>query len=614
MIQAGGVAVKGLQTSTPTKRVVHPTPIVNEYQFVPYIDSECNRQLRQARIQEYIDTCNGVAGRVLRKLSKDQLRLCELPQQNFEVHDEKLQAFLEYNDGNHGLLKVLDLVEGEAEKSASLLDGFTQSLVNTHKEKLETDIITTALFGEDPLRHLLDVVVENTSLKSLQVLEIAAPGTHCILAPRVSSLSVMSNMLLKIDYTIAQHPMDNLLLEIVPKNVKIVKWDPTSDSNKQLPEANLILACFSPWSSYNPDILADKVSELCKEQGFLLVFQRTNVTLAERLIANVADHTFTVHSIEGMERLFQSHGFQLVGQKSNNFSALLLLRKTVVTVETAEPLLLKVSNAKYDWVDVLKSKALDVEQRPPGHNLWLLAKDCGMSGVVGLTNCLRLETGGSHISPSNPTYSDIITKDLVMNIYRDGQWGSFRHTSPLKCGTPKIPTEFACLGMETTGDLSSLQWYTSPLGYAVPSISTNKAICTVFYAALNFRDVMLTTGKLSPDALPGDLATSEFLLGMEFAGIDPPTGAESWDLCQCRDWRRLWLRTLLSCGKYQKRGAFSKQPPYRWRMPQPTMPSLCMGTCVLESLCSFIPEVEESDKRPFPSRSPWDAPYSPPSV
>ncbi|XP_049271380.1 fatty acid synthase-like [Rhipicephalus sanguineus] len=137
-----------------------------------------------------------------------------------------------------------------------------------------------------------------------------------------------------------------------------------------------------------------------------------------------------------------------------------------------------------------------------------------------LFNASLNESEEIEFSARNPTYKDILAKDLVMNIYRDGQWGSFRHTSPAKRGSPKIRTEFACLDIETTGDLSSLQWYVSPLSYALPSISANKNICTVYYAALNFRDVMLTTGKLSSDTLPGDFATSDFLLGMEFSGLD----------------------------------------------------------------------------------------------
>lgn len=42
----------------------------------------------------------------------------------------------------------------------------------------------------------------------------------------------------------------------------------------------------------------------------------------------------------------------------------------------------------------------------------------------------------------------------------------------------------------------------------------------MYYAPLNFRDVMLATGKLPPDALPGELAGQECILGLEFSGRD----------------------------------------------------------------------------------------------
>ncbi|XP_033097231.1 fatty acid synthase-like, partial [Anneissia japonica] len=48
----------------------------------------------------------------------------------------------------------------------------------------------------------------------------------------------------------------------------------------------------------------------------------------------------------------------------------------------------------------------------------------------------------------------------------------------------------------------------------------NKQTCQVHYAALNFRDIMLATGKLPPDALPGDLAQEDCILGMEFSGYN----------------------------------------------------------------------------------------------
>ncbi|XP_037565632.1 fatty acid synthase [Dermacentor silvarum] len=536
MCQAGGVVVQGLKTSIPLKRTVDNTPIVNEYRFIPYIDNELSQQKRQACIQEYIDICNGLAARVLKNLSNNEHSISELKEQNHHVPEKILRRLLDNNAENHGLLRVLATVEEQVKISASSSEEIIQSAVETYKKDIETDILMTALFEEDPFRHLLDVVVENTSLKSFQVLEVAAPGAHSILAPRVSSLLNMSNMLLNIDYTLAHHPMDKVNPDNVPQGTKIVQWDPISDTCERLHDAHLVATCLSPWSSHSIDVLIDKLSKLCKKQGFALVFQRTAMTPAESLISSVGMCDFRLHTIERIESLFRSHGLKLVGQKSNNISALLLFRKTAATAQVAKPFLLRVSSAKYDWVEVLKAKAPEVEQKPAGHNLWLLAEDCGISGVVGLTNCLRLETGGSHIrclfnasfnesdevdfSPRNPDYHDILEKDLVMNIYRNGQWGSFRHRSPLKRGAPKIPAEVACLNVEMRGDLSSLQWYVSPLRYALSSTSTTKAICTVYYAPLNFRDVMLATGKLPSDALPGDLATADFLLGVEFSGLD----------------------------------------------------------------------------------------------
>ena len=41
------------------------------------------------------------------------------------------------------------------------------------------------------------------------------------------------------------------------------------------------------------------------------------------------------------------------------------------------------------------------------------------------------------------------------------------------------------------------------------------------YASLNFRDIMLASGKLPPDAIPGDKCKkADCLLGMEFSGRD----------------------------------------------------------------------------------------------
>ena len=84
------------------------------------------------------------------------------------------------------------------------------------------------------------------------------------------------------------------------------------------------------------------------------------------------------------------------------------------------------------------------------------------------------------------------------------------------------PCNHAYVNVLTRGDLSSLHWVESPLKYfsSTSAARDNMELCTVYYTALNFRDVMLATGKLPPDAIPGDLAAQDCILGMEFSGRD----------------------------------------------------------------------------------------------
>ncbi|KAH6943517.1 hypothetical protein HPB50_022695 [Hyalomma asiaticum] len=126
----------------------------------------------------------------------------------------------------------------------------------------------------------------------------------------------------------------------------------------------------------------------------------------------------------------------------------------------------------------------------------------------------------SDFSPTNPKYADIFQQDLVMNVYRNGQWGSYRHLS-LAAGGPR-KTRFAFLSIRTRGDLSTLEWYESPLKYA--SISGRRHIdgllCYVYYAPLNFRDVLLATGRIAPEPLAGKWGFSDCVMGYEFSGRD----------------------------------------------------------------------------------------------
>jgi fatty acid synthase len=82
--------------------------------------------------------------------------------------------------------------------------------------------------------------------------------------------------------------------------------------------------------------------------------------------------------------------------------------------------------------------------------------------------------------------------------------------------------EHAFINTLIRGDVSSLTWVESGNHYFEEQAQNDPQgllqFCYVYYSALNFRDVMLAFGRLAPDAIPGQFADRECLLGMEFAG------------------------------------------------------------------------------------------------
>jgi fatty acid synthase len=42
-----------------------------------------------------------------------------------------------------------------------------------------------------------------------------------------------------------------------------------------------------------------------------------------------------------------------------------------------------------------------------------------------------------------------------------------------------------------------------------------------YYSAINFKDIMLASGRISAEAITTDRIEQECLIGIEFAGLDP---------------------------------------------------------------------------------------------
>ena len=150
-----------------------------------------------------------------------------------------------------------------------------------------------------------------------------------------------------------------------------------------------------------------------------------------------------------------------------------------------------------------------------------------LSGILGLINCIRKEPNGDKIrcvfiddetAPSfdvdHDFYQSHLKLGLAVNVFKNGHWGTYRHLkiNETKIVKPRSGHFFTnCL---VKGDLSTLTWLYGPQNLG----ELNQNLVHIQYASLNFRDVMLATGKINSDDVL-DRIHQQCIMGFEFSGI-----------------------------------------------------------------------------------------------
>ncbi|XP_013778686.1 fatty acid synthase-like [Limulus polyphemus] len=527
---SGGVEMKGIKASlAPRRQTQQNVPLLEKYTFIPYFDTGVNNS--NVDLEEYSQVCSAVARRILEASGKNKAQITDVLNGFTEPTDGILDNYIQTASNNHALLKVLTEMWHLPHDTNFLQNA--KNLVNRCQEELQKDLLTTSVLKEENLRVPLDTVLENTTSRKLKIVEVGS-GLKSICG-RIHELLHTSNFLLKSDYIVAHPNVEAVSNEAASAGVKSIQWDLTSSAPAILNDCDLLVA----WDILSSkDDLQNQVatfSSLLKESGFMLVIERTDMTPAERFLHFVCGVPISMKKESVLEEIFRAQGLTLISHKSAGLTFSVYLLRRPSDAVPSDQTVIQVKTGDYEsWVEKLKNQLLENQQKPSCHNIWLVSDDA-TCGIVGMTNCLRQEPGGNklrcilitdQIKPSlssftlnDPRFSDVLKKDLVMNVYKNRQWGSFRHTSFTGDVAEIVKTEHALLNVMTRGDLSSLRWFESPLKYSHDlSNERQSTLCYVYYAPLNFRDIMLATGKLPPDALPGNLAMEDCILGLEFAG------------------------------------------------------------------------------------------------
>lgn len=528
-IAAGGVQISGLHaTVAPRRQQQQSPPTLEEFAFVPYMQTEC--LTANGKLAEQLRLCKGLIHRLQRKLAPHGVKLsvpglqgaCDCPPSTWEGSEP-------------GLPRLLSLL-CELELNGNLRSELQQT-VEKERACLLQDGLLRGLLEDDALRHLLDTAMENSTPGKIKVLE-ALSGDGQLFSRVVELLNIQP--MLRVDYTATVAHLEQLaphqstLEELA---VASAQWDPLSGPapGGGMGGADLVV-CNHAWGplSTNAQVLLGNLSSGARQGGFVLL----HTLLRGESLGETVDFlsgTSQTSSPKGLltqaewEEEFTAASLSLVAVRRSFYgSALFLCRSRSAD---KQPVFLPVDATDYKWVEKLKATLAE----PSDSLVWLTASQAHC-GVVGMVNCLRQEPGGGRIrcafvsnldessaapslQPAHKSMQPLLEGDLLMNVFRDGRWGAFRHQRVSLDQNEEL-TQQAYVNVMTRGDLSSLRWIASPLRHFV-ACSADIQLCRVYYSSLNFRDIMLATGKLPPDAIPGDLALQQCMLGMEFSGRDP---------------------------------------------------------------------------------------------
>uniref|UniRef100_H3AY86 Fatty acid synthase n=1 Tax=Latimeria chalumnae TaxID=7897 RepID=H3AY86_LATCH len=525
-IVAGGVQICGLHaTVAPRRQQQQAPPTLEEFHFVPYCELECLGSSESLRSN--ISLCKGLIRKLQMKLAEHGVKLAIPGLESAEM--EILSKALE---NGKGLLHMLNLI-CSLELNGNLRSELEQT-VKRERECLRDDVLISALLDAPPLKTCVDTVLENITGRRMKIVETLANDGQLYM--RIIAL-LNTQPLLQLDYT-ATDPHSELLSanqdQLQEMGITIGQWDPASPAPGNLIGADLVVCNSSLSLLQSPAEVVSNMASTVKEGGFVLLHTLLKGHMLGEMVAFLtasdSKQPQGLLSQVEWEEVFSQASLHLVAMKRSFFGSTIFLGRRQAAEKT--PIFLPVDQADFSWVEHLK----DVLGQSDDASVWLTAMSCRDSGIVGMVNCLRQEPGGNRIrcvfvsnldplavNPNLETMGEemqqVLRKDLAMNIYRDGQWGAFRHI-PFRQDQSMEETEYAYVNVLTRGDLSSLRWIVSPLRH-FQSSNPNIQLCDVYYASLNFRDIMLATGKLPPDAIPGDLALQQCMLGMEFSGRDP---------------------------------------------------------------------------------------------
>ena len=437
------------------------------------------------------------------KLKKLKLKClkCDFNYQKFRIGVIEKQR--EDNREHKVMLKILDRL-WSTDKKRDIKD-VINDIENDSSYDMSADVVNQVSNNERLIRTLLDMVCENNnSRRDITVTEINM--TSDILADNITLIITNS--------------------QFMPTNVeyRVVKQ---LDQLGDVANSDLIILRDS-YHLWNSSLNLINIFKSIKEKSFVVVICKYRLTEPEEAIYSVINinnnnnnmnNSFLAERIKFLKTITEESNLKLIATKTDSISTMAMMFrkvtknnnlfgiKSVIEVKTKRDKTWFESIRKN--IDEIK---LQIENNNKPNNVWLIANDSHINGIVGLINCLRLETGGQWfrcifdmdstiklpIDWTSKPFSDILTNDLVFNVIKDGKLGTYRHLKLPKDYDTTVSDQYF-LNQSSIKDLASLRWYDSR--HFQPNKEYNQrgepyrtVPVQIYSSGLIFKDVMIAIG------------------------------------------------------------------------------------------------------------------------
>lgn len=285
------------------------------------------------------------------------------------------------------------------------------------------------------LKMLLDTVIENKTGTNLKICEVGAAEGK-VFSRAVPLISLHPMMQLKYTATDQTGHLLATITEASPDDsIEVTTWDVSKKPPGGVNKSDLVIASNLIHVTSDLPSALENIKSVLSPKGFVLLHEVTaSLESARAIFGKNGFTTFGEQKYfltdEQWVKCLEACELSVVSLKKVGFVSSLLLCRLTNNAEE-KPIFIDVDES-FEFVPQLQT-ALASDDKSP---IWLCSFTTSPTGIVGMTNCLRQEMGGERIRCllASPEQKDKVMKqfdllkklDLVMNVFKDGKYGSYR--------------------------------------------------------------------------------------------------------------------------------------------------------------------------------------------